>query len=414
MRHSVVAWEAVRMVDANAVGAGAGADRARAFPLGAMVTVPELEEDPHPVLRRLRDVEPVSWLPALDAWLVTRHDLAATAMRDPRRFTVQDERFSTARVVGVSMLSLDGDGHARHRAPFAAPFRAVQVRSRFSEAIVDEARRLVQALVDGGPGAELRRGFAGPLAAAVLASALGLDESDVEDVLRWYDSIVGSVTAISAGERPTAAGEAAYAELSARLQRVIAGPHRDCLLRAVADGSGLSPGQLASNAAVLLFGGIETTEGMIANALLMLLERPGALAAASSATEALAAAIDESLRLDPAAAVVDRYATVNTRLGSAEIAAGDLVRISLTAANRDPAVFPDPDAFDLSRPRGGNLAFAQGPHVCIGIHLARLEARVGIGILLDALPRLRLAGAVTPRIEGLVFRKPARLDVRWD
>ena len=90
------------------------------------------------------------------------------------------------------------------------------------------------------------------------------------------------------------------------------------------------------------------------------------------------------------------------------------MRISLTAANRDPAVFPEPDAFDLSRARRGNLAFAQGPHVCVGVHLARLEARVGVAALLEGLPGLRLAGPQPPRVEGLVFRKPARVEARWD
>jgi cytochrome P450 len=390
------------------------ATRQRAFPLGAAITEEQLDDDPHPILRRLREAEPVSWLPALDAWLVTRHDAATEAMRDAQRFTVQDERFSTGRVVGASMLSVDGHEHVRHRAPFVSPFRAAEVHRRFADAVADEAGRLVQALADGGPRGELRRGFAGPLAAAVMTRALGLDEREVAELLRWYDSIVASVTALSAGRPPTTAGQEAYAQLTERLEPVIAGRRGASLLAAAAEGSGLSADEIASNAAVLLFGGIETTEGMIANALLMLLERPAALAAARSAAEALDAAIDESLRLEPAAAVIDRYSTSDTRLGGAEIGAGELVRISLTAANRDPAVFQEPDAFDLSRPRRANLAFAQGPHVCVGVHLARLEARVGIAALLDRLPRLRLAGAQAPRIQGLVFRKPPRLEVRWD
>jgi cytochrome P450 len=388
-------------------GGALPARRRHAFPLGAAVTLEQLSDDPHPVLRRLRELEPVSWLPALDAWLVTRHDLASAAMRDARTFTVQDERFSTGRVVGQSMLSLDGDEHARHRAPFAAPFRAAEVDRRFGEAVSSEARRLVRALARGGPGAELRRGFAGPLAAVTMTRALGLDGREVAEVLGWYDGIVASVTAISAGESPTAAGEEAYAELSARLRSVIEDTGGGSLLAAAARGSGLGTDQVAANAAVLLFGGIETTEGMIANALLMLLEQP-------AAQESLEAAIDESLRLEPAAAAIDRYATCATRLGPAEIAAGELVRISLTAANRDPAVFAEPDEFELRRPRRGNLAFAQGPHVCVGVHLARLEARVGIATLLAELPRVRLAAADPPRIQGLVFRKPPRLDVRWD
>jgi cytochrome P450 len=99
-------------------------DRGGPFPLGAAVTVADLDGDPHPLLHRLRAAEPVSWLPALGGWLVTRHDLALAVMRDSRGFTVDDPRFSTAQVVGPSMLSLDGGPHRRHRDPFSAAFAA--------------------------------------------------------------------------------------------------------------------------------------------------------------------------------------------------------------------------------------------------------------------------------------------------
>ncbi|MDQ2897520.1 MAG: cytochrome P450, partial [Actinomycetota bacterium] len=178
--------------------------------------------------------------------------------------------------------------------------------------------------------------------------------------------------------------------------------------------SGLSSEQLCANAAILLFGGIETTEGMIANALAMLLARPDALARARADPAALEAAIEESLRLEPASAALDRYAAADTELGGVTIARGELVRLSLSAANRDPAVFADPDAYDLSRVVRGHLAFAQGPHVCVGVHLARLEARVGLGALLTQLPRLRLDPSGKHAISGLVFRKPARLDCLWE
>src|SRR3954447_25654987 len=102
--------------------------RAERFPLGAGVTVADLEGDPHALLARRREREPVSWVPAIDGWLVTRRDLALEAMRDASRFTVEDPRFTTARVVGASMLSLDGAEHARHRAPFTEPFRLGEVQ----------------------------------------------------------------------------------------------------------------------------------------------------------------------------------------------------------------------------------------------------------------------------------------------
>ena len=127
----------------------------------------------------------------------------------------------------------------------------------------------------------------------------------------------------------------------------------------------------------------------------------------------LEAALEESLRLEPAAAVIDRYATADTELGGASIARGDLVRLSLAGANRDPTVFPDPDAFALARRNRRHLAFAQGPHVCVGVHLARLEARTALSQLLSRLPGLRLDPERPAEIRGLVFRKPPRLDALW-
>src|SRR5581483_9582654 len=95
------------------------------------ITLEQLELDPHPVLARLRERAPVTWIPALDAWLVTRRDAALHVMREAATFTVDDPRFSTGQVVGPSMLTRDGDEHARHRAPFADALRLAAVRERF-------------------------------------------------------------------------------------------------------------------------------------------------------------------------------------------------------------------------------------------------------------------------------------------
>ncbi|MGI8864935.1 MAG: cytochrome P450 [Solirubrobacteraceae bacterium] len=385
------------------------------YPVGAGVTVEQLDADPHPVLARLREREPVSWIPVLDGWLVTRHDLALTAMRDASTFTVDDPRFSTARVIGPSMLSLDGDEHARHRTPFVAPFRSVAVRERFAQAAAQEAWRLIDGLRRGGTEAELRRAFAGPLAAAIVTRALGLEAGEVPAVLRWYEAIVSTVTKITAGAEVDAEGRLAFSALSERLSAVIEEPGSDSLLAAAAQSTELSREQIVSNAAVLLFGGIETTEGMIAGALLHLLQRTDRLKLIRSQPDLLDAAIEESLRLEPAAAVIDRYATRETTLGNAQIARGELVRLSIAAANRDPAVFGDPDQFDLQRPNTRrHLAFAQGPHVCVGVHLARLETRTGLAVLIEALPGLRLDPERLSEFRGLVFRKPAALHVNWE
>ena len=125
----------------------------------------------HALLARLRERAPLSWLPALGGWLVLRRDLALQVLGDATAFTVDDPRFSTGRVVGPSMLTLDGSEHQRHRAPFARPFRLQAVRERFTELVSEEVDRLIDAIEPAGQ-AELRRDFAGPLAAAVVTHSL--------------------------------------------------------------------------------------------------------------------------------------------------------------------------------------------------------------------------------------------------
>ena len=388
--------------------------RAERFPLGASATLEELEGDCHTPLARLREREPVSWLPALEGWLVTRRDLAMQVMRDPTTFTVDDERFSTGRVVGPSMLTRDGEEHRRHREPFTRPFRRGAVHARFTQLVTEETERLIDDMEPAG-GAELRRGLAGPLAVATVTRALGFHDADAGAVLGWYERIVATVTDITAGRALGASGRDAYAALSAAIDPALDREPDASLLAAAANGAGgLERERVVSNAAVLLFGGIETTEGMIANAVWHLLSHPDQLAHVRGRPRALANAVEESVRLEPAAAMVDRYATADVEVGGAPIRRGELVRVSIAGANRDPTVFTDPDRFDVRRSNARrHVAFAHGPHACIGVHLARLEAYIAVERLLSRLPTLRLDPDSPTAPRGLVFRKPPALRVVW-
>lgn len=385
------------------------------FPVGGGATLAELTADPHPLLARLRAAEPVSWLPVLGGWLVSGYELAQRVMREPATFTVDDPRFSTARVVGPSMLSLDGAEHARHREPFVPPFRPAQVRDRFTGFVMAEIERLIDAMLPAGRG-ELRGEFAGPLAVAVVADALGLTDADAATVLSWYASIVESVSEVTAGRPATEAGAAAYDELRHSVASTIADRGaRSLLVDAVHGPDGLRAEEAVSNAAVLMFGGIDTTEGMITNLVRHLLTHPAALAAVRAEPALLSNAIEESVRLEPAAAVIDRYATRDVELAGASIRAGDPVTVSIAGANRDPAVFDAPDAFDVHRPNARvHLAFALGPHFCLGARLARTETEHAVRGLFTRLPGLRLDPTRPSAPRGLVFRKPPTLNVLWD
>jgi cytochrome P450 len=286
-----------------------------------------------------------------------KHAEALALLRDPGRYTVDDPRFSTARVVGRSMLSTEGAEHDRHRAPYAEMFRSERVRA-LEPWVTAEAHRLIDVFAGRGE-AELMAEYAFPLSAGVMRHVLELD-APVGELLAWYREIV----AATVGEIPEEAGRAAFARLG-------------------------QPGDVG----VLLFGGVETTAGMIGNAVWHGLTRGFA------EPERL---LEESLRLEPAAAIVDRY----------EAGGGPKVEISLREANRDPAVFPDPETFDPYRPNvRRHLAFAAGAHVCLGMHLARLEGRVAIAVLLERLDDLALARQVAP--QGDVFRRVIDLPVNF-
>lgn len=346
----------------------------------------------------------------LSCWLVTGYDLAVEVMRDADTFTVDHPGFSTHQVIGPSMLSLDGAAHRLHRDPFATPFRLQRIRSDITSWIDQRARDLL-ARVESAGQADLRRAVARPLAVETMAHLLGLDGMEGDRLAGWYEEIVKAVDSVTMGSGVTGSGLAAFGALSAA---VIANLDTSPLLRVVVADGELSHEEIASNVAVLLFGGIVTGDGTNSLVIQHLLENEGMRMRITEDSGLVPTFIEESLRFEPAAAAVDRYATRDVARGGASIAAGDLVRVSLAAANRDPAVFPNPDVLDLDRVNSGkHLTFARGPHSCLGIHLARAEAMAVVEAVVTGLtqPELVEDGVVAP--QGLVFRGLERVPVKW-
>lgn len=370
------------------------------------VTIEGLSSDPHPILHRLREEGPVSWVPALGAWLVTGHGLCMAVMLDPEVFTVDDPRFSTQQVIGPSMLSLDGTEHRRHRDPFSPPFRSKRIRG-FAETARAGAVARVEDFRRRGSG-DLRSLIASPLAISLMTELLDLDGVDPHDILSWYREIVDAVHAVTAGGDLPASGRRAFVELG---EAVTSGAYGSEFLAPITRADSLTSDEVVSNVAVLLFGGIVTAESSVAIAFRFLLDDPDLLRRISNDRSLLAGFVEETLRLEPSAAAVDRYATRDVEVGGVVIGRGDLVRVSLSAANRDPGVFANPDRLDPVRENSArNLTFARGPHSCLGIHLARLEVTVAVEALLDAVPRLESDG-LDP-VEGLVFRTPATVKAK--
>ena len=368
-------------------------------------SIAELTADPHAAWAALRSPSGVAWVEALGGWVVTGHARAIEVMRDASTFTVDDPRFTTSQVIGRSMLSADGADHDRFRQPFVGPFSLPSTRERFTDFVDTEVDRLVSALLPQGQ-AEFRTTLAAPLAVACMAQALGLQGVAVADLLGWYEGIVAAVSGITAGAAVSASGRAAYACLAEAIEATIE-------QSITASATQLTMEETLSNTAVLLFGGIETTEAMVANVVHHLLSTPHMLALVRTHPELIDAVIDESLRMEPAAAEVDRYVTRDVAVGDISMRAGDLVVVSLAAANRDPEVFNHPDTFNPTRANvRRHLAFAQGPHTCLGSHLARMETRSALTAVL-AIPGLHWDEVRSTAPVGLVFRKPSAIWGTW-
>lgn len=398
------------------VGAAEDAARRARFPRGAAITFADLEEAGREgALDALRDAEPVSWVPALGGWLVTGHDVAREVLGPRLPMTMEAAQNLVTASLGRMMLTVDGAEHARLRAPFERPFRMRGVADLFGAAIAEEVAALVGAVVPDGS-AEVVERIAAPYAVRMAGRVLGLALGDVARIDGFYAAFAGGMVYDGDPERQRRA-DAARAELDAilhaELARVRAHPDGSLAAQVAGDpDAALDDAEIVAQLRVVMFGAIETIQAATANTLLLLLRHPDALAAVRADPALLPGAIEESLRLVPPVAFMERWTRAPVVLGGVAIGRGEFVGVSSLAANRDPAVFPDPLRYDPARANARHaLSFSSGIHHCLGVHLARIEVQAAVAAIL-ALPGLRVVRADEPA--GFAFRRPAALELAWD
>ncbi len=398
------------------VDAGTDADRRERFPAGAEITFADLEDaGGEAALDRLRDAEPVSWLPALGGWFVTGHAQAREALSPRAATTVEAEQNLVRASLGRMMLTSDSDEHTRMRAPFERPFRMREATELFGAAIAETAAALTDAIAPAGE-CELGADFAAPFAIGMAGRMLGLSLGDAARIDAFYDAFAGAMS-YDGNPEPQRLADAARAELDAilhtELGRCRSTPDASVTSQVANDPrAGLTDPEIAAQLRVIMFGAIETIQGAVMNTMLLLLRNPDALAAATADSAVLTGAVDEALRMIPPVAFMERWARAPVEIGGVAIGAGEFVGVSVIAANRDPAVFADPLRFDVTRRNARHaLSFSFGEHHCVGAHLARLETVTAVERLLAALPGLELVEVDEP--SGFAFRRPQRLQLAW-
>jgi cytochrome P450 len=378
--------------------------------------------DPYPELAEARRANPIQKLDSSlmpheegqDVFFIYRHEDITQVLRD-------GETFSSAHIIDLIMgpimgehimLGMDDPEHRRYRAIVSTAFRQKVLAQWEQELLVDVANELIDAFAERGS-ADLVREFNFPFPTKVISGILGLPREDYRQFQRWTTAILSFFTKL---DEAIVASQEVKEYMSVILAERRRAPREDLiseLAQAELDGERLSDEEIFSFLRLLLPAGVETTYRATGNMLFSLLSNSDQLEAVRSDRELIPQAIEESLRLETPLLNITRLATKDAEVGGALIPAGSTVMLMLAAANRDEARYPDPDNYDVLRasPKP-HISFGHGPHACLGTHLARLEMRVALNLLLDRLPNLRLdPEGDDPHIRGQVFRSPTSLPV---
>jgi cytochrome P450 len=349
---------------------------------------------------------------------ILRYDDCAAALRDDTTFTSGIYVDMMRPVMGRTILEMEEPEHRRHRGLAGHAFRHKTLTRWETELIRPLAHELIDRFAPRGH-AELVRELTFPFPVQVIARILGLPHDDYP----YFQALAFTLTSVGEGyEAPKKASD----ELADYLRPIVAerraNPSDDLISEiatAEIDGERLTDDEIVSYLRLLLPAGSETTYCSIGSLLLALLTHTDQLAEVRADRALIGPAIEELLRWEPAVPFIPRLVVRDVTIAGVEIPAGSQVTVALGSANRDETRFADPERFDIHRPEQQHLAFAFGPHMCLGMHLARMEMRLVLDALLDRLPDLELApgppGSDTadPHIQGIGFRAPNCLPVRF-
>jgi cytochrome P450 len=406
-------------------------DQTETYPL----TDPAFLEDPYPVYRRMRRQDPVYWSGALGHWVLTRYDDVLAATRHPALSNARAEVVVRAqlggrdpalaadytRVTTGMMFMKDGQDHRRLR---------VLGNHAFTPSAVQRWQSAIERVVDDLLDATLPRGrmdligdLARPLPAVVIAELFGIPPEDRETFHEWsmaaarfFGGAVGDPEeAARAANEAIVHQERYFRDLLEERRRRPGDDLMSLLLKGQAEGR-LTAEEVCSQCILLLGAGHITTMDQLGNTVLALLKNPEQMGRLRDDPGLVRSAIEEGLRYDGTGQLLQRIAREDLTLRGKTIRKGELIYLALGAANRDPEAFTEPDRFDVGRADNCHLAFGAGPHVCLGMTLARRELEVSLGRLVRRMPRLRLdeERPMRRRANSLVFRGLESLPVRFD
>ncbi|MDA0302052.1 MAG: cytochrome P450 [Chloroflexi bacterium] len=389
--------------------------------------VPSYRRNPYLQLDRLRTADPVHRSDALQAWILTRYEDVLRVLRDHETFS-SDSRNAGGQIAAAIAEQRDSSPLGDTRSVLASDppehtfLRGIVNRAftpRSVEALRPRMEEITASLLGEAPETgewDLVTGIAQPLPVIVIAELLGIPPEDRAQFKAWSDRIA-LTTDIMQSPETIESIRTATAEIidyfGGHIEDRRRTPREDLISALVAaenEGRRLTGQEVLAFAILLLVAGNETTTNLIGAGMRALLAHPEAMAALRAEPDRIPAAIEEMLRYDSPVQGIVRFATREVQIGERTIAKGEVVMGMTGAANRDPAQFPDPAAFDLARTDARHLAFGQGIHYCVGAPLARVEAAIAFRALLTRWASIEAAGDA--EIGGtFLIRGPVRLPL---
>ena len=395
-------------------------------PFAAFEVVAGTTRDPYPEFARQRLEEPVmpgtlmdlTHLPAEflpdEQWSVFRYEDVSRVFRETKSFNSAGHNDTIGLIFGETILGMDGPAHRAHRSLVAHAFKEKSLRRWEPEVIAPVCHQLLDGIADEGS-ADLVQALTYEFPTRVIAAILGLPVDDLVMFRELSIRLIGI-----AGEME--AGFAASMELRDYFQDLIdqrrSRPAEDVisdLVSAEVAGERLTDEAICSFLRLLLPAGIETTFRSSGNLLFLLLTHQDQFAQVREHRDLVPKAIEEGLRYETPLTMVARFAVRDVELGGHTISEGATVSPVIGSANRDESRWDRPDVFDIHRTPQPHIAFAAGPHMCLGMHLARIETEVMLNVLMDRFENLELdTGDSDPHIRGMTFRSPTSLPVTFD
>ncbi len=383
-----------------------------------------LVENPYPDFIPLRRETPVAEMdlramfglsddevPENAVWTVNSFETVQAVLRDGEAFSSAGYADVMGMVFGHSILEMDEPEHHTYRGLIQQAFTR-KAMERWESDVIGPA---VHGLIDGFVGegrADLVKDLTFPFPFEVIADQLVLPEDDKPRFHRMATELISVQVSM---ERALQASSDLYDYFSQMIAARRAAPAQDLvsvLAEAELDGQMLTDDEIIAFLRLLLSAGAETTYRSSSNLLYGLLTHPDQLEAVRDDRSLLPQAIEEALRWEPPLLTIMRTPVRDVELGGKTLTAGDTVIVNIGGANHDETRWDEPESFDIFRPQVPHIAFASGVHMCLGIHLARMETMVAMNAVLDRLPNLRIdPDAEAPYITGMVFRAPPHLPV---